>query len=92
LSVISHSTDALGVGLMTQHEFLTPDEVAALLRLSKRRIYELTGQGVLPCLRVGRTVRFPRAAFEAWVAQGGTTPRPARKPRTPTTARKAVRR
>jgi putative molybdopterin biosynthesis protein len=75
---------------MDQQEFLTPDEMAALLRLSKRRIYELTARGALPCIRVGRTVRFPRTALDAWVAQGGTAPPPMRTPPAPTRARTAV--
>ena len=52
-------------------EFLTPAEVAQMLKLSKASVYNLATTGVLPSIRLGRTVRIPRAEFEAFIAAGG---------------------
>ena len=57
-------------------EILTADEVAALLQISKRQVYELakprTQSGdvrkhPLPALRIGKSVRFRRSDVEAWI-------------------------
>lgn len=40
--------------------FLTPQEVAALLRVSTRTVSRLVKSGELPALRVGRSLRFKR--------------------------------
>lgn len=54
---------------------LTIDEVASLLRLSKRSVYELTSQrgkerfkrNPFPCLRIGDRVLFVREDVLAWI-------------------------
>lgn len=57
-------------------EIMTADEVAALLKVSKWHVYELaqprTKSGdvrkdPLPCIRLGKSVRFPRSDVEAWI-------------------------
>jgi excisionase family DNA binding protein len=57
-------------------EILTVDEVAALLRMSKSQVYELSKartrsgdvrDNPLPVLRIGSSVRFRRADIEAWI-------------------------
>ena len=48
-------------------ELLTADEVAALLRVTKAWIYAETRRNALPHVRLGRYIRFRRAAIEAWV-------------------------
>ncbi len=56
-------------------EILTADEVATWLRVSKRHVYELSKQRTksgdvrdnpLPCVRFGKSIRFNKAAVEAW--------------------------
>lgn len=42
-------------------------EVADLTGLSKQGVYQLAAEGRIPCVRIGRSVRFPAAALEAWV-------------------------
>lgn len=58
---------------------MTPVEVARVLRLGRNKTYELLAQGILPCVRFGRTIRVPRLALEAWIAEqatpGGSKPR-----------------
>lgn len=49
-------------------EFLTTREVAALLRVKERKIYELASDGTLPVRRVTGKLLFPRDEIEAWIA------------------------
>ena len=57
-------------------EFLTTKEVAALLRIKERKVYELVAEHAIPVSRVTGKLLFPRAMVEAWVwrhaeCQGG---------------------
>jgi excisionase family DNA binding protein len=47
-------------------------EAAALLRLSENRVYDLAARGVLPCVRIGRQIRFPEDKLLAWIEAGGS--------------------
>ena len=52
-------------------EVLTVDEVAALLRVDRKTLYEAVRRREVPgVVRVGRAIRIGRAAFENWVAGG----------------------
>jgi excisionase family DNA binding protein len=58
-------------------EFLTTREVAALLRIKERKVYELVAEHAIPVSRVTGKLLFPREMVEAWVWQqadwaGGT--------------------
>ena len=57
-------------------EILTADEVAAWLKISKRHVYELTQkrtrsgdvrENPLPCVKLGKSIRFNKAAVEDWI-------------------------
>ena len=37
---------------------ITADDLAGLLEVSRARIYELAREGLLPAVRLGRTIRF----------------------------------
>jgi len=52
-------------------EYLTPQEVAALLRCSARTVARLVaGNPTLPCVRLSAGVlRFPRARLLRWLQQ-----------------------
>jgi excisionase family DNA binding protein len=57
-------------------EMLRVEEAAAFLRIGRNRAYEETarflhtgGATGLPCIRIGRSVRVPRHALAAWVAE-----------------------
>jgi excisionase family DNA binding protein len=50
---------------------LRPEEAARFLRVSERTLWELSRQGKLECVRVGRSVRYSREALAAFVARGG---------------------
>jgi putative molybdopterin biosynthesis protein len=50
-------------------EFLTTKEVAALLRIKERKVYELVAGHAIPVSRVTGKLLFPREMVEAWVWQ-----------------------
>ena len=50
-------------------QYLTTKELAALLRIKERKVYELAASGEVPCSRATGKLLFPRQAIEAWIAQ-----------------------
>ncbi len=50
-------------------EFLTTHEVAELLRLKERKIYDLVSAGKIPCVRVTGKLLFPRSMIQTWLMQ-----------------------
>ena len=46
---------------------LRPDQAAALLSVKKSWVYDAVRTGSLPCIRVGRHIRFTRAMLEEWL-------------------------
>jgi putative molybdopterin biosynthesis protein len=57
-------------------EFLTTRELAALLRVKERKIYELAAEGRLSVRRVTGKLLFPRDEIEAWILANGTRAEP----------------
>ncbi len=53
-------------------EFLTTRELAALLRIKERKVYDLAGEGSLPVRRVTGKLLFPRAEIDEWIASNGS--------------------
>lgn len=60
--------------------FLTTKEVAELLRVKERKVYDLAAEGEIPCRRVTGKLLFPRLELEAWLtgSAGATKPAPQR--------------
>lgn len=54
---------------MTQ--FLTTRELAALLRVKERKVYDLAAEGKLPVRRVTGKLLFPREEIEDWLVANG---------------------
>ncbi len=50
-------------------DYLTTREVADLLRLGERKIYELVADGAIPVSRATGKLLFPRDLIDAWVRQ-----------------------
>jgi excisionase family DNA binding protein len=48
---------------------LRPTEAAELLAVRPSWVYEAVRTNRLPCLRVGRHIRFTREMLEAWLAE-----------------------
>lgn len=49
-------------------DFMTTREVAALLRVKERKVYEMAAEGEIPCRRVTGKLLFPRGELEAWLS------------------------
>ncbi|MEE2688889.1 MAG: helix-turn-helix transcriptional regulator [Pseudomonadota bacterium] len=54
-------------------EFLTTKEVAALLRIKERTVYDLVKEGSIPVSRVTGKLLFPRELVEFWVRRNAQT-------------------
>ena len=61
-------------------EYLTTREVAELLRVKERKVYEMAAAEEIPCRRVTGKLLFPRAELEAWLI-GEQPPSAAARPR-----------
>jgi excisionase family DNA binding protein len=48
---------------------LKAGEVAKLLGLGRSKVFAMLAVGELPVIRIGRSVRVPRAALEDWIAE-----------------------
>lgn len=48
-------------------QLLKADEVARMLGVSRSKAYEMMAAEVVPTVRIGRSVRVPIAALEAWI-------------------------
>jgi excisionase family DNA binding protein len=55
--------------ILVDGPLLRPDEAAALLAVKTSWIYEAVRTGRLPCIRVGRHIRFTRAMLQRWLAE-----------------------
>jgi excisionase family DNA binding protein len=58
----------------TNERVVTVIEAADHLRLSKAMVYRLLEQGELPCIRIGRAVRFRVSSLNRWLDQRETRP------------------
>jgi excisionase family DNA binding protein len=79
--------------LLNPQDFLTPEDLAELVRVPPKTIYQWNYRGTGPRFaKIGRHVRYRRADVEAWIEQqygdprvGGAARRtpPVRRPRAP---------
>lgn len=49
------------------HEYLTVKELAELLRLKERKVYDLAASGAVPCSRATGKLLFPTDEIRAWI-------------------------
>ena len=56
---------------MAEHtrDYLTTKELAELLRIKERKVYDLASSGEIPCSRAMGKLLFPRADIEAWLGR-----------------------
>jgi excisionase family DNA binding protein len=50
-----------------QHEYLKVPEVAEVLRIARSKVYQLVGEGEIPSVRIGHSVRINRKELESWL-------------------------
>jgi excisionase family DNA binding protein len=55
---------------------LTALEAAKALAVSPRTLWSLTNGGAIPCVRIGRAVRYAPGDLKAWVESQKTSTRP----------------
>jgi len=48
-------------------EYLTTQELAELLRIKERKVYDLAASGAVPCTRVVGKLLFPRQEIQVWL-------------------------
>jgi len=72
------TSPAITIPHSSRDEILTVPELASLLKMSRRQVYELTrsrGQikqeHPVPILRINGNIRFSRRAVEAWLERIG---------------------
>jgi excisionase family DNA binding protein len=51
---------------------LTARQAQELTQLSRARIYEAARLGLIPCVRIGRQVRFDEETLRRWAELGGS--------------------
>ena len=65
---MSAEPQEIGLGKAASPVYLTPDEVASLLRLSPKSIYRLVKEDAsMPALRIGGSLRFHRERLDRWL-------------------------
>jgi excisionase family DNA binding protein len=66
------------------HEYLTVKELAELLRLKERKVYDLAASGAVPCSRATGKLLFPADEIRAWIdrAKSGGDAAPVAAPAT----------
>lgn len=60
-----------------QEKWLTLDELASYLKVSKSALYKMVQEGRIPGGKVGRVWRFDRAEIDRWVKSRGAQEREA---------------
>jgi|LauGreDrversion4_2_1035121.scaffolds.fasta_scaffold139522_3 excisionase family DNA binding protein len=50
-----------------QSPLLTPREAAAYIRVGERHLWTVTDRGDLPCIRIGRLVRYHRHDLDTYI-------------------------
>ncbi len=53
-------------------DFLTTKELAELLRIKERKVYDLAASGAVPCSKAMGKLLFPRDAIDAWLTRHGS--------------------
>lgn len=48
-------------------QLLTPDEVAEMLQIARKTVVVMTREGRIPCIRLGRVLRFDPAEIDRWI-------------------------
>lgn len=64
-------------------DYLTTRELADLLRIGERKVYDLAASGEVPCVRAVGKLLFPRAEISAWLATSRSGPQVSEPPLPP---------
>jgi len=50
---------------LSEKQYLTVDEVASIMKVSTKTIYDWCSKGYIPCLKLGRLVRIDKDDFRS---------------------------
>lgn len=50
---------------LLENQYLTVDEVAIIMKVSAKTVYDWCSKGYIPCLKLGRLVRIDRDEFQS---------------------------
>ena len=64
--------DMMNTDPTSQNRCLTVPELAALLRIKERKVYDLAASGTVPCSKVTGKLLFPEQAVLRWIERGQT--------------------
>lgn len=67
-SLLTSSVTAIALAPIARL-LLTPAEAAAALRISPRLLWSKTKVGLIPCIRIGKTVRYSPKALQEWIEE-----------------------
>lgn len=67
--------------ISSSEHYLTVPELAALLRIKERKVYDLAASGTVPCSKVTGKLLFPEQAVRRWLERGQTGAAQAQGPR-----------
>ena len=56
---------------LQQRRLITAEEVSQWLGIRKQHAYELARDGVLPCVKLGRAIRFDPVELDEFLKNGG---------------------
>jgi excisionase family DNA binding protein len=59
----------------SDYDVLTADEVAGILRVDRKTVYDAAGRGKIPHRRLGKRMVFSRSALLEWLACKGPSER-----------------
>lgn len=65
------SDSRVASALLADEPLLRPEDAARLLSVKPSWIYEAVRARRMPCLRVGRHIRFTRPMLERWLVENG---------------------
>jgi excisionase family DNA binding protein len=71
LAHIPNSTAPYRSQELERTRLLLAQEAANLLRVTPNRLYDLAKRGIVPCVHIGRQVRFHEKLLLDWIARGG---------------------
>ena len=66
-TIQNHSNEQSPISRRLDGPLLRPDQAAALLAVKTSWVYDAVRTGTLPCIRVGRHIRFTRGMLEEWL-------------------------
>ncbi len=69
VALMSAPSTVDAAGSLAAGPLLRPEQAAHLLSVKTSWVYEAVRSGRVPCIRVGRHIRFTREMLEEWLAK-----------------------